>query len=420
MRAWRQAVGVALVAAVFASGAHAGTGGASTATPTDELTVGALLDLKSGWTTLGHASRVTLRLAVADANARLARRGSGMRVRLKVIDVHGDPQATVRALRRLAAAGVRVVIGPQASAEVGAVRAAAGALGVVLISQGSTAHSLAVRGDNVFRFVPDDLREGEALVALLRRDGVDAIVPVWRNDAGNAGLADSVRKRFRRLGGSVADGVRYGTGVSDFTPTLDRVRTQVGSLRAGGASRVAVYLAAFDEVVDLFETATRDAFFGSLPWYGSDGVALSPRLVGSQAAASFAAGVGYPNPILGLGDAAARRSRNLVRRIEARLGRTPDAFALTAYDGLQIAVDASTRAGVVGDPARLRRAVAAVADGHRGATGKLLLNAAGDRAFGSYDFWSICAGGNSAEWRRTASYLATAPNRGRIVTRQGC
>ena len=247
---------------MFASGAHAGTGGASTATPTDELTVGALLDLKSGWTTLGRASRVTLRLAVADANARLARRGSGTRVRLKVIDVHGDPQATVRALRRLAAAGVRVVIGPQASAEVRAVRAAAGALGVVLISQGSTAHSLAVRGDNVFRFVPDDLREGEALVALLRRDGVDAIVPVWRNDAGNAGLADSVLKRFRRLGGSVADGVRYGTGVSDFTPTIDRVRTQVGSLRAGGASRVAVYLAAFDEVVDLFETATRDAFFG--------------------------------------------------------------------------------------------------------------------------------------------------------------
>ena len=143
-------------------------------------------------------------------------------MRLKVIDVHGDPQATVRALRRLAAAGARVVIGPQASAEVRAVRAAAGAIGVVLISQGSTAHSLAVRGDNVFRFVPDDLREGEALVALLRRDGVDAIVPVWRNDAGNAGLADSVLKRFRRLGGSVADGVRYGTGVSDFTPTIDR------------------------------------------------------------------------------------------------------------------------------------------------------------------------------------------------------
>jgi branched-chain amino acid transport system substrate-binding protein len=420
MRAWRRAVGVALVVAVFASVAHSGAGSARTAASTDELTVGALLDLRSGWTTLGRASRVTLRLAVADANARLARHGSRMRVRLKIIDVHGDPQASVRALRRLAVRGVRVVIGPQSSSEVRAVRAAANSLGVVLISQGSTAHSLAIRGDHVFRFVPDDVRESEALVALLRRDRIDAIVPVWRDDPGNAGLASSVRKRFRRAGGSVADGVRYGTRVSDFTRTLDRVRTQLASLRSGGASRVAVYLAGFDEVVGLFETASRDTLFGSVPWYGSDGVALSPRLVASEAAASFAASVGYPNPILGLTDAAARRSRTLVRRIEARLGRTPDAFALTAYDALQVAVDASTRARGVGDSARLRRAIAAVADGYTGVTGKLVLNAAGDRAYGSYDFWSICTGGNSAEWKRTASYLAKAPNRGRIVARERC
>jgi branched-chain amino acid transport system substrate-binding protein len=73
---------------------------------------------------------------------------------------------------------VRVVIGPQASSEVGAVRRAAANLGVVVISQGSTAHSLAFADDNVLRFVTDDVREGEALVALLRRDRIDAIVPV--------------------------------------------------------------------------------------------------------------------------------------------------------------------------------------------------------------------------------------------------
>src|SRR5207248_1224204 len=135
------------------------------------------------------------------------------------------------------------VIGPQSSSEVRAVRAAANSLGVVLISQGSTAHSLAIRGDNVFRFVPDDVRESEAMVALLRRDGIDAIVRVWRNDTGNAGLARSVRERFRRVGGSVAEGIRYGTSASDFNPVLARVRAEVASLRSRGASRVAVYLA---------------------------------------------------------------------------------------------------------------------------------------------------------------------------------
>jgi branched-chain amino acid transport system substrate-binding protein len=421
MRVWLGALGVALILAVSASLEEPRTeAGAQTADSANELTIGALLDLKRGWTSLGRASRVTLQVAVSDANARLARSGSTTRVRLRIVDVRGDPRATVRGLRRLAAAGARIVIGPQASSEVRAVRAVANSLGVVLISQGSTAHSLAIRGDSTLRFVPDDVRESEALVALLQRDGIDAIVPVWRDDTGNAGLVTSTRKRFPGVGGTVANGVRYGTTVSDFTPTLEQVRTQVESLRSAGKSRVAVYLAGFDEVVGLFEGAAGDPLLGSLPWYGSDGVALSRRLVAAPKAAAFAASVGYPNPILGLDDASARRSRRLVRRIEARLRSRPDAFALTAYDALQVAVDASRRAGGVDDSARLRRTVADVADGYSGVTGRITLNAAGDRAFGSYDFWSVCTGGAAPEWKRTWSYVATRPGRGTIVARGHC
>jgi len=339
---------------------------------------------------------------------------------LKIIDVHGQARAARRGLRRLAAEGVRLVIGPQSSSEVRAVRRAADSLGVVLISQGSTAHSLAIRGDNVFRFVPDDVRESEALVALLQRDGIDAIVRVWRNDAGNAGLASSVRKRFRGVGGSVASGVRYGASVSDFRPVLDRVRAQIASLRSRGASRVAVYLAGFGEVVRLFRTASGDPLLALLPWYGSDGVALNPRLVASAKAAAFAARVGYPNPTLGLDRAAARRSRRVARRTKARLGHRPDAFALSAYDALRVAVKTSVRDGGVDNLGRLKRAFRRTADGYAGVSGKPALNAAGDRAYGSYDFWSVCVDGASAAWKRTWSYLATAPGRGRIVARKRC
>jgi branched-chain amino acid transport system substrate-binding protein len=410
------ALTVVAIASLGLPGARGGSPGGSEG----EVTIGALLDLSAGWTSLGRASRVTLRLAAADANARLAKSGSGLRVRLKIVDVHGDPQASARALRRLASEGVRVTIGPQASSEVRAVRAPANSLGTVVISQGSTASALAIRGDNVLRFVPDDRRESEALVALLRQDGIDAIVPVWRNDLGNAGLARSTRRRFSRAGGSVAKGVRYGTDVSDFGPTIDAVRAQVAALQSGGASRVAVYLAGFDEVVGLFRAAIGDQTLGSLPWYGSDGVALSARLLAADDAAAFAASVGYPNPILGLADAAARRSRKLVRRIETRLGRTPDAFALSAYDAFQVAVRASARPAAARDPDRLRRALVALGDGYRGVSGRVALNAAGDRSYGSYDFWSVCTSGTARAWKRTWSYLARAPGSGRIVARERC
>src|SRR5262245_40514282 len=188
------------------------------------LVVGALLDLRTGWTSLGRASRVTLQLAMNDANRELRNAGSETRVRLKIVDVRGEPELARRELRRLAAEGVRIVIGPQSSSAVKAVRRAANGGGVLSISQGSTAHSLAIAGDNVFRLVPDDLREGEAMVALLRRDGVDAIAPIWRQDAGNAGLARSVRGQFH---GAISRGVSYRPDQTDFSAKVRTLAAQV-------------------------------------------------------------------------------------------------------------------------------------------------------------------------------------------------
>jgi branched-chain amino acid transport system substrate-binding protein len=384
----------------------------------NELVVGAILDLSAGWTSLGRASRVTLGLAVTDANATLARRGSPLRVRLRVVDARGEPAIALRELRRLAAVGVRVVVGPQGSSEVVAVRRAAARLGVVVISQGSTAHSLAFAGDNVLRFVPDDLREGEALVALLRRDRIDAIVPVWRRDAGNEGLERSVRRQFVAAGGDVASGVPYGTKTTTFDGVVSSISSQAAALRSAGAARVGVYLAGFDEVVDLFRAARADSTL-QVPWYGSDGVALSTRLVKDRSAAAFAHSVGYPNPTVGLSTSLVRSARPLLVRARKKLGRDPDALALTAYDALRIAVEARERAGASSGTS-LRRAVVAAANAHVGITGRMTLNPAGDRAYGNFDFWSVCPARGAFEWRRTFEYAARSPGSGRILARTRC
>jgi hypothetical protein len=68
----------------------------------------------------------------------------------------------------------------------------------------------------------------------------------------------------------------------------------------------------------------------------------------------------------------------------------------------------------------LKRALVQTAHGYAGASGTLLLNAAGDRAFGSYDFWSICLPGGTPVWTRTSSYVSTRPGSGRIVARAAC
>src|SRR5919108_3726957 len=77
--------------AAAAVGGVASVGAAPARSGGEEVVIGALLDLGSGWTSLGRASRVTLQLAVTDANARLKKTGSMTRVRLRIVDVRGDP-----------------------------------------------------------------------------------------------------------------------------------------------------------------------------------------------------------------------------------------------------------------------------------------------------------------------------------------
>lgn len=417
---WFGASLLGLLVAVGPGMPHDGSAARATP-PTRLLVVGGLLDLSNGWTSLGRASRATMAIAATQANRRLAKVGSPIRVRLQIVDVRGQPDVALSQLRRLARQGVRVFIGPEASSEVQAVRSAANALGVLVVSQGSTAHSLARPRDNVFRLVPDDRREAEAVAALLARDKVKALAPIWRADAGNAGLVKSMRLRFK---GIVSPGVPYGTTESDFPARVAALRQQVNALRARKVGKVGVYLAGFDEVVDLFHAAASDPVLSSVPWYGSDGVALTTRLIKDARGAAFANARDYPNPILGLDARAERRSASLRARIRARIGSRPDAFALTTYDALQILARAAERAGGGTGIGRLRSEFVRVAHGYKGVTGTIVLNAAGDRAYGSFDFWSVCRGASTTSpgyvWHRTQSYLASGVGRGHIVTRQSC
>src|SRR5215470_4946306 len=163
----RRTVGaLALAAAAVAPAVLLGAAAPHAAPPQNVVAVGAILDLSDGWTSLGRASRVTLQLATADANAALARSGSPLRVRLQIADAKGEPAIALRQLRKLAADGVRVVVGPQSSSGLGAprwssgaaaVRSASTGIGVVGISQGSRAYTPANAGDNVLRFLTDNV-----------------------------------------------------------------------------------------------------------------------------------------------------------------------------------------------------------------------------------------------------------------------
>ena len=126
-----------------------------------------------------------LQLAVDNANADLADRGVTLRVALMVEDTKLDPALCLEKVKALVAQGIKLIIGPQSSGEVLEIKPCADQNGIVIISQGSTAGSLATPDDNILHFCPDDGHEGTAVATMMWLEGVRAVVAIWRRDPGN-------------------------------------------------------------------------------------------------------------------------------------------------------------------------------------------------------------------------------------------
>jgi len=367
--------------------------------------VGVLASLTGSGFSLGRSTVAALQVAEEQIEAEAISQHGGYRFEFFVRDTQQNPSKALEAIQDLDKRGVQIIIGPQTSSEVRMIKPYADDHNILVISQGSTAHSLAIPDDNIFRLCPDDTLEAQAIVKLMQHDGIEAIVLLWRNDAGNNGLHDSVMAQFP---GTVAAGFQYEPTTTDFSLATSTVASQIQGLinNSGFApSAVAVYLAAFDEVVGIFNAGhSLGAPLSTTTWYGSDGVALSAALTGDATAAAFAASVDYPNPIFGLPDSLQSEWQPIAEEIEARTGIKPDAFALSTYDGLFVIERALEDVGDLKNFEAFKAAFVSEADAYSGITGSLALNSAGDRANGDFDFWAVRLENGSYAWVRTETY----------------
>src|SRR5262249_20866398 len=367
--------------------------------------VGVLASLTGPGSSLGQSTVAALEIAAEQLEARDASPGARFKVHLFVRDTKLDPNLALEAIQDLDKRGVTAIIGPQSSSELAMIKSYADQHNILVISQGSTASSLAIAGDNIFRLCPNDRREAAATAALMWRDGIRTIIPLWRNDLGNNGLHDAVQHAFQALGGSVTPGFRYETSTTDFGAATAAISSQVANAQlTANPSTIAAYLAAFDEVVRVFNSAHADTTLANTSWYGSDGVALSQVLLDDSTAAAFASSVGYPNPIFGLDDALQSSWQPIADLVRARTGIKPDAFALSTYDALFVIALALEKSRRVEDFAVFKSAFVDAANSYTGITGSTAFDAAGDRVSSDFDFWAVRLGNGAYTWIRVARY----------------
>ncbi|QOX77955.1 penicillin-binding protein activator [Trichlorobacter lovleyi] len=376
------------------------------------VSIGVLAPLTGSLKHIGEGMQVALEIGLPQVNRRLALEGQNFRLTTVVKDTASDPQGALMALLALKAQGVRFVIGPVSSAECATILPVANSLGMILISPASTATSLAIAGDNLFRLMPNDNSQGAGTAALMLKKGFSAVVPIWRGDVWGDDLKASITTAFQNGGGTVLSGVRYTPDAGAYGTELDQAAAQVSqALSTYGAGKVAVAMISYPtESVPLLSGAAGRPALAQAGWFGSDASTLSPLITASAAASAFAAQTNLLSPIFSREDAVLPLKgtvlidRALREKLSQRLGRQADSTTFATWDALWLAAKTYTAGGISADSETLKTGLVSVAKSNVGLNGALVMNAAGDMNKGNYGFYSIAASGSSYAWQLKAAY----------------
>ncbi|MES2062219.1 MAG: ABC transporter substrate-binding protein [Bacteroidota bacterium] len=369
--------------------------------PTKAIKIQGLFTLTGSGNTLGITSSAAVQLAVDDVNKYFADKGLDYSIGVNVTDTKHTADLATAQFAQAKTDGVSFIIGPQSSSELAALKPLVDQSKIIVISQSSTAGSLAIAGDAIFRFCPSDKIEGAASANTIYTNGKIALVTASFDDAGNKGLQTSVGTAFIAKGGVVDAVTPFPVG-TDYSAVVANIKNKVEALTTTyGAAKVAVYLASFDEGIEIFKLAANEPSLKAVKWYGGDGVVLSAAFTGNAAVADFAIATGFSAPSLGLPAALSSKWQPVVTRIKDKTGLDADAFALAAYDAVwAIAYTIEANNGDVSDFAKLKASFVEQANSHQGISGADALDEAGDRATGVFDYFGITKTDSKYVWAK--------------------
>ena len=350
---------------------------------TPVLDIGALLMLDNNPIYVDDREKQAMDVAVDDFNAEHELIGDfyiNLEVqRISIAPNTGspDPDALAGLMNAYANGdGPSLYIGPSTSGNSERVLSYANNNNIVLLSHSSTAASLAIAGDNLFRLVPTDSRQGVILGDLIARDsGVTDLVMAIRNDTWGRGVDSSTTAR---LGDGVnITRVSFAEANANWTDVgqklgaaVENASTSAGSKTNGKA---AVLFIGFDgDYVEIAAQSRTATSLASVTWFGPDGVGNSEVVLANATALAFAKNVSMTTVIFTAAD------NDINRRLAASI---PDAvYGPSAYDSVFVmgnAMKAAFDGGTV-SPQTVKNAIPEAARSYSGALGNIALDANGD------------------------------------------
>ena len=365
-----------------------------------KIQIAALLPETGGLSYIGLSSKAALEIAIAEINQDFSAKNSPYRFELKVYDTQLDPTKAVQAMQSIATAGCKLVIGPLSSSELTAVKPIADSLGILVVSPSSTASSLSIPNDMIYRFVPGEKIVAQAMANSIDNQGKKALVLISRNDVGSLGLNAAYSSSFASLGIDTSLVATFDGNTTDFTTVLANIKNKITNyLTTHPLSEIGVVSTSFDETILLFNQAYGDSVLSSVNWYGGDGFYKNQNLLANPSASQFAVNTNFYSPGFSLPMANQNLWEPLLNKIYNLSGQEGDAFTLNSYDIVKVlAKMVQQNFGVPAFGLPIRNAFTTAANGYQGITGPILLNANGDRANGTFDYYGVQYSNNAYEW----------------------
>ena len=369
-----------------------------------------------------------MRIAVNEYN-RAAEDGGALYLNLREVRTSLSPSSASEvapdALTAVRAAssgtdGMKYFVGPSTSGNSGRVLEFANENNLTLISPSSTAPSLAIADDALFRLVPNDSKQGkvisdivhkhqsEILADLINQDGHEHVIMVVRNDTWGQGLNGSASERLDVHGVDITR-VFHDEADADWSKTAMDINATIARVKASApGDPIAVLHIGFPgDFLSLAAQAGNYPSIRAVPWFGTDGVAGAAQLIDNSTARQFADDVNLTATKFDV--VSNTKLDSLTTALQSRGVDVRTVYEYSAYDSVFVmarAIESAISAKDISSytPADVREMVRAAASGYEGALGDIELNPAGDlRSPNSYAAWEVKDGA----WTKVETHPST-------------
>ncbi|AFK51236.1 Extracellular ligand-binding receptor [Thermogladius calderae 1633] len=346
-----------------------------------EYRIGVTLPLSGELSSIGKIWEKVVYLAFDDLNEEVKTYGFNVNFKPVILDDGTQDDKALANVQSFAQMGIKVVIGPAASSQVKAVKSFADANHIVIISPSSTAPTLAIPNDFIFRTVGSDAKQAKALATLAYTQGARTVVVFHRNDEYGNAFAEFFTRYFSQFNNTKVYDLPYQTGLSDYTSEVNALASKVQSTGADS-----VVLIAFDtDAANILAHAAGNSVLSSVRWFLSEGPHGAQELL-SPTIGQFAQKVRLlgtrplfvHNPLYD----------EFAKKLKEKYGVEPTVFCDTLYDAIQLAGWAILRAGKY-DGDAIRASLVEVAKHYYGPSGWTMFDENGDKAFQDYGVWAI-------------------------------